>query len=645
MNSVRKVFWFLMAMTLAGFALPAAADKVFQQTMSSTPSPLPAGGSGSVTLELNNISGDTGNANASSFKLNAPTGFTVTSVYGVGIGQSQNLVAIGGGYTATIQNKGNAVWVNNIQVPLKPFGPHLLLSGMTVNVTCSPDTNGTWGLSVWTGSNFNGNSFTLNSPAYAQYYSQFPSTTNTPASGTCANYTITPATTAPVPAGGGSVSLIFTNTSPAGGPSIGSLTITAPTNFTITGGSTTNGTISPAIPAGGSTSVTVTGAAVGPGSSLTLSLTVTTPNCAAAAAAAWSNAQVFSGSALNTGATFSLSGSYPKTAITAQTCTISFDGNGQPATTFVGAPISTNPYSNPAATALNVSVSLVINGSPAPDGTVVTLSPSAGACGISAGATAMTSGGKAQWDHQTVPVNPLEMTAGTGCTLTASGGGVGPSAQSAAFDIVGPAGTLACATGSDSSQPPTNPPLNPTSATPPPSDGQTGWALVRGTNTDGQCGDKIPYTFSCDNSTRTCQFTEDSLSQHPSIEYVILWPKVNVADDPTADKQPCVAWGITGTPNDGGDPSVCGGDFVPGLACTTDNVNGGSSVMPTIPTIPDIPGYSDKDPGLYPQYQPGQPAKVCIAQHGFTAGTGAAVGFEVYWTKIIDQSDSTIKLP
>jgi hypothetical protein len=90
---------------------------------------------------------------------------------------------------------------------------------------------------------------------------------------------------------------------------------------------------------------------------------------------------------------------------------------------------------------------------------------------------------------------------------------------------------------------------------------------------------------------------------------------------------------------------VCGGDFVPGLACTTDNVNGGSSVMPTIPTIPDIPGYSDKDPGLYPQYQPGQPAKVCIAQHGFTAGTGAAVGFEVYWTKIIDQSDSTIKLP
>jgi hypothetical protein len=172
---------------------------------------------------------------------------------------------------------------------------------------------------------------------------------------------------------------------------------------------------------------------------------------------------------------------------------------------------------------------------------------------------------------------------------------------------------------------------------------------VRGTNTvtspdNTNCGPPIPYTFSCD-ANRNCHFVEDSLGQHTSIEYVVLWPAVpltGVGADPTADKQPCVSWGVA-DPDPGSDATVCGIDYVPGLACNTDNVDGGSAVMPTIP--PNIPGYSDKDPGLYPQYQAGQTAKVCIAQHGFTSGIGAAVGSIVYWTKVIDQSDSGIRLP
>ena len=65
--------------------------------------------------------------------------------------------------------------------------------------------------------------------------------------------------------------------------------------------------------------------------------------------------------------------------------------------------------------------------------------------------------------------------------------------------------------------------------------------------------------------------------------------------------------------------------------------------MPPIPPIAPFTGNS------HPQYLPGQNAKVCIAQHGFTSGTmdanGDARGSIVYWTKVIDQSDTGIRLP
>ena len=88
--------------------------------MSSSPAPLAAGAPGqSVSMQINNISSDTGNSNTSSFKLNAPSGFTIQQVYTVSRGQTKNTVAVDGGYTATIQvlSDGSAVWVSNIQTP------------------------------------------------------------------------------------------------------------------------------------------------------------------------------------------------------------------------------------------------------------------------------------------------------------------------------------------------------------------------------------------------------------------------------------------------------------------------------------------------------------------------------------------------
>jgi len=640
MCTKNKIFGFLIAMAFTTFALPASADKVYQITMSS--SSLAAGVPGqSVTMQINNISGDTGNSNTSSFKLNAPLGFTIQQVYTVSRGQTKNTVAVGGGYTATIQvlNDGSAVWVSNIQVPLKPFGPALQLSNMKVDVSCSPDRTGLWVLpGVWTGSGFSGQTFTLNTTQYPQY----PSTRNTSVSGICANYTITPTTTPAVNAGGGSVSLSFNNTSPAGGGSIASLSITAPTNFTITGGSATNGgTVTPS----GSTVTVTGGSAVAPGSSVTLNLTVTTPNCNGANAALWSAAQVSTGATPNAATQFTgPTNGYPSTGITALPCSATFVD--QPATTFVGSAISDTAYNNPnnnqpVRAPKPVSVNLVINGSAAVDGTVVTLSVDSGTCGIS-NFTASTSGGLAKF-------NSLSgAAAGTECTLGASGGGVSSTADSSSFDLVGPAGTLACdgSPASQASSTPTTPPLDPRSKVPPPSDGQTGWALVRGLDTGGGCGGVlIPYTFSCNDATRTCQFNEDSLGQHPSIEYVILWPKIAVGSDPTADKQPCVAWGVS-DPDPGSVAGVCGGDYVPGLGCNTDNVDGGATVMPDIPNLPPFSDFTGSD---HPQYQPGQKAKVCIAQHGFTSGTsdanGNAVGYLIYWTKVIDQSDTGIRLP
>jgi hypothetical protein len=374
---------------------------------------------------------------------------------------------------------------------------------------------------------------------------------------------------------------------------------------------------------GGGLSVKVEGGLpVGPNGTIVLTLSVTTtPSCMGAAAAAWSSAQAYSGSSLN-GTALTFQGSYPTTSVNADSCSLSF-------------------VSPPAGVAQNTAFSLTVHVTGGSGSPSVTIAATGTGCPVLSGT--LTQGAAVGSD---TPFGGLQFS-GTGtCTVTANASNYDNSAATiTSFKVLD--GTLASCGGTASSTA-TDPPLDPLSSEIPPTDGQTGWALVRGKNTDGSCGPVIPFSGSYDTDTRTAIFAEISLGQHPSIEYIILWPPVPVGDDPWAGKQPCVAWGMD-NPQFPATPDAygCGGDYVPGLACLTDDVDGGSAVMPDIPNVLPYSAFTSTDHPLYRPtlVVPGQKAKVCIAQHGFSSGTGDAVGSVVYWTKVIDQSDVGVKLP
>jgi len=321
-------------------------------------------------------------------------------------------------------------------------------------------------------------------------------------------------------------------------------------------------------------------------------------------------------------------GTYTTPLPAATNCTLTFVT--QPTDAFSGYTITGTPFSSTAANKVTV---LAQQGTPQVPSPGAGVSVNSAACSITGGATSDANGNAIFATLTSTATATVE-----GCVLTATANGYS-SATSAfppGFRIVKRDGTLACDGGTASN----NGNLDPLSNTFPPADGQTGFSLVRGFNTPGDCGPDIPYAFTLDPGTRTTILTEDSLGQNPSVEYIIVWPAVNPADDPFAGKQPCVSWGVNNpqfpaTPDQYG----CGGDYVPGLACLTDDLDIGGGAMPPIPPIAPFTGNS------HPQYLPGQNAKVCIAQHGFSSGTGAATGSIIYWTKVIDQSDTGIRLP
>jgi len=619
MNGMRKVFGFLILMAFAAFALPAAAQKVY--TLNFSPASLTAGSTNAtLSATMNNVSPDTGNSTVKSFKLVAPNGITIK------LPASGDMVPMGGGYTATILNNGNSIYVSNIQLPLKPFGTALTLN-MKVDVACTA-TGGQWTIpGVWNGASFTGQTFLFTNTA------QNPSQVNTGIDPGCVNFTFT---TNPNPSSvnspTGTVTAVFKNTSAS--TSLGSAKVTAPSGLTITGGTASNGgTVSVA----GQVVTVQGGSAVAPNNSIVLTLSVTTtPSCAGAPAAAWSNAQGYSGSSLN-GTPLAFQGSYPTTSVNPASCTLNFvdppAGVAQTPATFSLTVHVTGGSVDPSVTIAAIPTGVVGEVCPALSGTLTKIA------GV---------GGDTTFSGLSF--------AGTGtCKVTASATNYdNSSATLASFKILD--GTLVCATGTAGSAP-TTPPLQPLASDPPyipPSDGQTGWAVRRGLNTDGNCGPAIPFSGNFDPVNRTAFFTEVSLGQSPSVEYIILWGPVPANADPFAAKQPCVSWGVD-NPQFPATPDAygCGLDFVPGLACLTDNVNIGAAAMPVIPNIPPYQG------NALSQYQPdvanGKKARVCIAQHGFTSGTEtkdsggnvirSAVGSVVYWTKIIDQSDIGVRLP
>src|SRR5262249_22218389 len=59
-------------------------------------------------------------------------------------------VSIGNGYTAVVVNNGSSIFLNNLQLPLKPFAAQPITLTMTVDVPCTVNTT-TWTASMSTG--------------------------------------------------------------------------------------------------------------------------------------------------------------------------------------------------------------------------------------------------------------------------------------------------------------------------------------------------------------------------------------------------------------------------------------------------------------------------------------------------------------
>jgi len=318
-------------------------------------------------------------------------------------------------------------------------------------------------------------------------------------------------------------------------------------------------------------------------------------------------------------------GTYTSNLPGAPNCSLSF--TQQPADAFVSSVITTVPFNSMATPP--VTVQATQDGNPL-SGVSVSIGD-IGACSISGSKTTDASGN--------AKFTSLSSSApGTDCQMTATAPGF-TSATSDAFNVVQSLGTLSCD--------PTDPNnasgnLNP-DAIPPL--GSADWGLKRGSNTDGTCGSDVPFSFVVDGTTNTAHFTEDSLGQPTSVEYIIRWAPVYVDGDKWSAKQPCVSWGIPDPVYAEDTNGVCVGDYVPALACVTSDVSGGTAVMPLIPAAYPFNDQTKEPAGSYPQYQTNTQAKVCIAQQGWTSDNLIHNGQVQYWHRFIDQADTGIRLP
>jgi hypothetical protein len=321
-------------------------------------------------------------------------------------------------------------------------------------------------------------------------------------------------------------------------------------------------------------------------------------------------------------------GTYTSNLPAATGCALSF--TQQPADAFVSSVITTVPFNSMATPPVTVQATQDGN---ALSGVSVSIGD-IGACSISGSKTTDASGN--------AKFTSLSSSApGTDCQLTATAPGF-TSATSDAFNIVQSLGTLSCD--------PTDPNnaaghLNPDVV---PALGDPDWGLKRGQNTDTTCGADVPFTLVVDGSTNTAHFTEDSLGQPTSVEYIIRWKTVPVDSDKWSAKQPCVSWGVPDPVyHDNNGDGACYGDYLPALACVTNNVSGGSTVMPIIPYVPPFDAASNPEPQYLADnpavVTPTKRAKVCIAQQGWTSDSSLP-GVQ-YWHKFIDQADTGIRLP
>jgi hypothetical protein len=291
-------------------------------------------------------------------------------------------------------------------------------------------------------------------------------------------------------------------------------------------------------------------------------------------------------------------------------------------------------------------VTVGLNGGPSPTGLAV-----AWTCGTTTG-----SGVPSQSDPLKFAVT---LTKTGSCTVTASAGNY-MSASATVANVY--SGTLGCDSSTNAAGD-----LNPSDLkTYVKKTDQGKWGLVRGNNKDSETCVVVPYTFEVDvfASPQSSKFIVPDPAAAPfqkvAAKYVVVWGRFDVIGDASniwASKRPNVSWGVA-------NPVAGTSDFVPALPCVLDPDNPDlASTYPngfvSVPTadldklLPVIPNVAPYNTNPHSQFQPGQKAKMCIAQQGWTAvGTDAANPLDTtsdpatvqVWTSVIDQGDGFMNL-
>jgi hypothetical protein len=170
-----------------------------------------------------------------------------------------------------------------------------------------------------------------------------------------------------------------------------------------------------------------------------------------------------------------------------------------------------------------------------------------------------------------------------------------------------------------------------------------GWGLLRGPNNDSVTCKDVNATLTLNGKNASLIYDKtgpDPDQPNAAFKYVLVWTPIPVISSGEltgwSQQRPKVAWGNFGAAG----PAPA--DYVPALFCLDDG-SGFENLTPAqllalLPTIPDVAPFNTPAFANYPQYQPGQPAKMCVAQQGVTAVLGSVQ----YWTKIIDQADGWV---
>jgi hypothetical protein len=357
---------------------------------------------------------------------------------------------------------------------------------------------------------------------------------------------------------------------------------------------------------------------VKPGGSVKITVSVST-TCSAGAIT-WS-AAAWTGSVSKPSNPFTLAPLPPTSTVSGSNCKLSFKyapAGAQQNVTITSAP--SNPQGTP------VGVQMLLNGIPDPTFTgPVTLAIGNNPTGATLANAAASSASGGVVSFPSISIDKV----GTGYTLHAVSGPY--TVDSAPFSIFG--GTLGCSdydtsNGNQDLTLDPNPDMSYSTT-----DGSSAWGLQRGPNFDGSDCIKVDYSFGIANGLASFIW-DKATGQQATFKYGIVWPAESVDPAtgwPSESQHPRVSWGI-----DNPNPDPGSTDFVPAMLCKSDDLT-----KPQADVLPVIPDQAPFNTNPNPQFQPGQLAKVCITQQGFTSGVDGSGNVIVqFWTKVVDEADS-----